>query len=100
AGPQHTWIVHPQSFTTELSSYGLRTVDVFADEDIAIPGYEFADNDGNGEVDDQIPAGYAGGICPFDPDRADASPWNHRLPIVRSFHRSKLYRDAIAKSAR
>lgn len=92
--PFHTWIVHPQTFTTELSSYGLRTVDVMADEDIAIPGYEFADNDGSGEVDDQIPAGYAGDVCPFDPDRADASPWNHRLSIIRSFRRSKLYRDA------
>lgn len=89
-GPQHVWLIHPQAFTVELSSYGLRTVDVNADDDISIPGYEFFDNDGSGEIDDQIPAGYAGHPCPYDPDRADASPWNHRLPIVRAFRRTRL----------
>lgn len=86
-GPDHVWIVHPQTFTTELSSYGLRTVDVLADEELFIPGYEFADNSGLGEVDDQIPPGFAGEPCPHDPDRADASPWNDRLPIVRAFRK-------------
>lgn len=86
-GPHHVWIIHPQTFTTELSSYGLRTVDVLADEELFVPGYEFADNDGNGEVDDQIPPGYAGAPCPLDPDRADASPWNDRLPVIREFRR-------------
>ena len=89
-GPQHVWIIHPQALTTELSSYGLRTVDVNADDDISIPGYEFFDNTGSGEIDDQIPAGFAGPICPYDPDRADASPWNHRLPIIRAFRRTRL----------
>ncbi|MGI9202779.1 MAG: hypothetical protein ACR2Q3_02145, partial [Woeseiaceae bacterium] len=82
--------VHPQSFTTELSSYGLRTVDVIGDEDLNIPGYEFFDNAGTGEIDDQIPAGFAGPICPIDPDRADASPWNERLPIIQAFRRLVL----------
>lgn len=91
-GPKHIWTIAPQSFTTELSSYGLRTVDVVADEDLGIPGYEFFDNRGDGEVDDQIPAGFAGPVCPFDPDRADASPWNDRMPIVMAFRRSKLAR--------
>ncbi len=89
-GPKHVWLVYPQSFTVELSSYGLRTVDVIADEEISIPGYEFADNDGSGEVDDQIPPGFAGEVCEYDPDRSDASPWNDRLPIVRKFRRAKL----------
>ena len=31
-GPHHVWLVYPQSLTVELSSYGLRTVDVAADE--------------------------------------------------------------------
>ena len=88
-GPNHVWLIHPQSLTTELSSYGLRTVDVNADDDISIPGYEFYDNEGSGEIDDQIPEGYAGGVCPYDPDRADASPWNHRLPIVRAFLKAR-----------
>jgi hypothetical protein len=90
AGPCHVWLVNPQAFTVELSSYGLRTVDVVADEDLCIPGYEFFDNAGTGELDDQIPPGFAGDICPVDPDRADASPWNERLPVVRSFRRSIL----------
>ena len=87
AGPTHVWLVNPQAFTVELSSYGLRTVDVVADEDFCIPGYEFFDIAGTGELDDQIPPGFAGPVCPVDPDRADASPWNERLPVVRSFRR-------------
>ncbi len=92
AGPNHVWLVHPQAFTTKLSSYGVRTVDVVADEDIAIPGYEFFDNDGSGDIDDQIPEGYAGPVCPADPDRADASPWNDRLPIIAAFREAGLAR--------
>ena len=87
AGPHHAWIVNPQAFTVDLSSYALRTVDVIADEDLCIPGYEFHDNDGSGAVDSQIPDGFAGPVCPMDPDRADASPWNERLPVIRSFRR-------------
>lgn len=87
AGPDHVWIVNPQPFTVELSSYGLRTVDVIVDEDLLVPGYEFFDNAGTGELDDQIPPGFAGDVCPVDPDRADASPWNEQLPIIRAFRR-------------
>lgn len=87
AGPHHAWIVNPQPFTVELSSYGLRTVDAIVDEDLLIPGYEFFDNAGTGELDDQIPPGFAGPVCPVDPDRADASPWNERMPVIRSFRR-------------
>lgn len=90
SGPHHVWLVHAQAFTTELSSYGLRTVDVIADDDLFIPGYEFFDNTGDGEIDDQIPPGFAGPVCPLDPDRADASPWNDRLPVVQAFRRSVL----------
>ena len=32
AAPRHVWIVPPQATTTELSSYGVRTTDVLADE--------------------------------------------------------------------
>ena len=77
-------------FTVELSSYGLRTVDVISDEELCIPGYEFFNFTEAGEIDDQIPPGFAGPECPFDPDRADASPWNERLPIIRSFRRLVL----------
>jgi len=88
AGPQHVWLVNPQAFTVELSSFGLRTVDVVADEELCIPGYEFFDNAGTGEIDGQIPPEFAGPVCPIDPDRADASPWNERLPIIRAFRRA------------
>ena len=89
-GKQHVWIVHPQPFTTELSSFGVRTVDVEADEELFIPASEFytdADDDG---LHVQIPPGFAGPICSMDPDRADASPWNDKLPIIRRFRRSKI----------
>ena len=89
-GPDHVWLIHPQALTTELSTFGLRTVDVIADDDMSIPGYEFADNNGEGEIDDQIPPGYAGEVCPHDPDRADASPWNEKMPIIKAFRRSRL----------
>ncbi len=89
AGPHHVWLVYPQALTTELSSYGLRTIDVIADEEMSIPGYEFFDNAGDGEVDDQIPPGFAGSVCPYDPDRADASPWNDHMPIIRAFRRAQ-----------
>jgi len=92
AGPDHVWLVYPQSLTTELSSYGLRTIDVIADEEMSIPGYEFFDNSGDGGVDDQIPPGFAGPVCPYDPDRADASPWNERMPIIRAFRRAQSRR--------
>jgi len=90
AGPNHVWLVNPQALTVELSSYGLRTVDVIADEEMCIPGYEFFDFSGAGEIDDQIPPGFAGPMCPFDPDRADASPWNDRLPVIKAFRRQVL----------
>ena len=45
-GPKHVWLIHPQSVTTELSTFGLRTIEVNADEDMGIPGYEFADHPG------------------------------------------------------
>ena len=60
---------------------------VIVDEDLLIAGYEFFDNTGSGELDDQIPPGFAGEVCPVDPDRADASPWNEHLPVIRSFRR-------------
>ncbi len=89
-GQRHVWLIHPQAFTTELSSFGVRTIDVIADEELFIPGYEFYDEDSTGEIDDQIPFGFAGPICELDPDRADASPWNDKLPVIRAFRRSQL----------
>jgi hypothetical protein len=90
AGPTHVWIVPPQATTTELSSYGVRTVDVHADDDLFIPGYEYHHLEENGELYSQIPTGYVGETCPFDDAKADASPWLNELPIIKLFKRQIL----------
>lgn len=86
AGPRHVWIIPAQTLTTELSSYGVRTVDVVADEDLFVPGYEYHYRE-HGELYSQIPAGWAGAPSEVDPTRADASPWLERLPVIRAFRR-------------
>jgi len=93
AAPRHTWIVPPQATTTELSSYGVRVVDVKADEDLFVPGYEYHyvdDERDPPELVSQIPQGFAGAQTDFDPTRADASAWLDRLPVVREFRRRVL----------
>ena len=93
AAPRHVWIVPPQATTTELSSYGVRTTDVVADEDLFVPGYEYHyldDEQDPPRMVSQIPAGYAGPQAEFDPTRADASGWLDRLPIVKRFRRAML----------
>lgn len=95
AGPQQVWIIPPQATTTELSSYGVRTVDVICDENLCIPGYEYHFLD---DLEDppvfvsQIPEGFAGPLSEHDQSRADASPWLDRLPVVQDFRRKVLGR--------
>ena len=96
AGPRHVWIVPPQATTTEIMSYGVRTVDVHADEHLFTPGFEyhFVQDGHNGpELVSQIPEGHAGEPNPLDASRADASPWLERIPIVQEFRRRVLERD-------
>ena len=88
AAPRQVWIVPPQATTTQLSSYGVRTVDVEVDEELCVPGYEYHQGDGPGES--QIPRGFAGRLSPQDPSRADASPWLDRLPVIQEFRRTLL----------
>ncbi len=93
AGPHHVWIIPPQATTAELSSYGVRTVDVIADEDLCVPGFEYHfmdDSEDPPVLHSQIPEGFAGDPAPVDPSRADASAWLDRLPVVRAFRRSLL----------
>jgi len=95
AGPRHVWIIPPQATTTELSSYGVRTVDVVADDDLFVPGYEYHyldDEQDPPEIFSQIPDGYAGATHPRDDTRADASRWLDRLPVIREFRRKILKR--------
>lgn len=86
AGPHHVWIIPAQTLTTELSSYGVRTVDVVADEDVFVPGYEYHYLE-DGALYTQIPKGFAGPASEVDPTRADASPWLERMPVIREFRR-------------
>jgi hypothetical protein len=97
AGPHQVWIVPPQTLTTELSSYGVRTVDVNVDEDLCVPGYEYHFLDDTEEPPapySQIPAGFAGAQSDVDPSRADASPWLEKLPVIQAFRASVLRRAA------
>lgn len=94
AGPRHVWIIPPQAFTTQLSSYGVRTIDVNADDDLFIPGYEYhhweVTADGGKRLYSQIPAGFAGDTCPVDDAKADASPWLDKIPLIQDFRSSVL----------
>jgi hypothetical protein len=99
AAPRHVWIVPPQTLTTELSSYGVRTVDVNVDEDLCVPGYEYHfldDTEDPPRHYSQIPAGFAGPQSDVDPSRADASPWLEQLPVVKAFRTEVLRRSPLA----
>ena len=95
AAPRHVWIVPPQALTTELSSFGVRTVDVMHDDALCVPGYEFHYYEYDDTTDEdvlvsQIPAGFVGRPHPRDETRCDASAWIERIPIVREFRRRVL----------
>lgn len=93
AGARQAWIIPPQATTTELSSFGVRTVDVIADEDLFVPGYEyhyFDEAADESEHFSQIPPGFAGAQNEHDPDRADASAWLDAIPVIREFRRKVL----------
>jgi hypothetical protein len=86
--PRQVWIVPPQALTTELTSFGVRTVDVNADDDLFVPAFEYHyidDYEDPPTLYSQIPAGFAGAISEVDPARADASPWLERLPVLQAF---------------
>lgn len=95
SSPRHTWIIPPQALTTEIMTYGVRTVDVEAPEDLCVPGYEYHYYDEDADppgIHSQIPEGYAGEPSPFDETRASASAWLDRLPVIREFKRKVLKR--------
>jgi len=87
ASRRHVWIGPPQLLSTELSSFGVRTHDVAAAEDVFLPGYEYHDDEAS-----QIPEGFAGAPHPENPDRADAAAWLEALPVVRAFRARVLAR--------
>lgn len=90
-GQKHAWIIPPQALSSELSSFGLRVVDAEIDEDLCIPGYEYhyyEYADDKDSLHSQIPKGYAGKASEIDPDRADASPWIEKLPVMKKFRKA------------
>jgi len=100
AAPRHVWIVPPQATTTELTSYGVRTVDVVADENLFVPGYEYhyIDDDEDPPVlVSQIPKGFVGATSELDGTRADASAWLDRVPVIAEFRRRVIPRRARAR---
>ncbi len=93
SGASHVWIAPPQALTTELSSFGVRTVDVVADDDLFVPGYEyhhFEETDQGLVLYSQIPEGFVGETCEYDDAKADASPWLDQLPLIQQFRREVL----------
>ena len=91
--PSHVWIIPPQTVEPELTSYGVRPVDVEFDENLCIPGYEYHyldDSVDPPELHTQLPAGFAGKPSSIDPGRADASPWNERMPVIAEFRHKVL----------
>jgi hypothetical protein len=90
AAPRQVWIIPPQTLTTEITSYGVRTVDVEAAEDLCVPGYEYHfmdESEDPPQLYTQIPDGFAGQPSEVDPARSDASPWIEELPVIREFRR-------------
>ncbi len=86
--PSQSWIIPPQPVALNLMSYGVHTVDAHVDEKLCIPGYEyhFPDDSEEDGMFSQIPPGFAGDPSPIDPERADASPWTHDMPVIKDFH--------------
>jgi len=104
--PRHAWLNPPQALTTELSTYGVRTLDVEAPEELCVPGFEYHFIDEHTDpphLHSQIPAGFAGEPNSEDPSRADASRWNEALPVIRDFRNwlgSRAGRRGAAQAAR
>ncbi len=93
AAPRHAWIIPPQALTTEITSYGVRSIDVHAAEELCVPGYEYCFVDETTRpptLHSQIPEGYAGEPSDLDPARVDASAWIERLPLIRRFRAEVL----------
>lgn len=103
AAPRHVWIIPPQTTAPDLTSYGVRTIDVETDEDLCVPGYEYHFIDPHEDppkLFSQIPPGFAGPTSSVDPDRADASAWIEALPVIHEFRRAVLGADSRRQRTR
>jgi len=93
AGPRQVWIIPPQTTAALFTPYGVRAVDVIADDDLSLPAYEYHYLDESVDPPEwysQIPPGFVGPPSPLDPDRYDASPWIDRMPVIEQFRREVL----------
>jgi hypothetical protein len=93
AGPKHVWIIPPQATTTQIMSYGVRTIDVKAAEELCVPGFEYHyidDSEDPPELVTQIPPGFVGEPSEVDDSRSDASAWLDKLPVIKEFRRTVL----------
>jgi hypothetical protein len=98
AGRRLVWINSCQATTTELSSFGVRTIDAEVAEDLLLPAYEYHFLDelvDPPEFHTQIPEGFAGKPSPRDPYRADTAPWLDKMPVIREFRRKVLKQRAL-----
>jgi len=106
AAPRLAWLGYPQPLTTELSRFGVRTVDVTVPDDLVVPAmeYHYLETDDPPVWMSQIPPGFAGPVSPDDAFRADASAWLERLSVIREFRERVLSRargtDARGRRAR
>jgi hypothetical protein len=95
ASPTHVWMNPPQTLTTEIMGFGVRTTHVAAIDEAFVPGFEFHYEDATVDppvLHTQIPDGFAGDPSEIDPARSDASPWNEKLPMIRRFRREVIGR--------
>jgi len=94
AAPRLVWLGYPQPLTTELSRFGVRTIDVTVPDDLVVPAmeYHYLETDDPPVWMSQIPPGFAGPVSPNDAFRADASAWLDRLPVIREFRKRVLGR--------
>jgi hypothetical protein len=93
AAPKVAWIIPPQALTTEITSYGVRAIDVHAADDLCVPGFEYHFLDATvdpPELHSQIPENFAGAPSDLDPARVDASAWTEALPVIRQLRRQVL----------
>jgi hypothetical protein len=98
ASPTHVWINPPQTLTTELTTYGLRTLDVHAPEELCVPGYEYHFMDESPRPPDAAlpdPARLRGRDERGGHDPGRHLGLNEALPVVREFRRRFRRADGV-----
>lgn len=93
AAPKQVWIASCQATSTELSTFGLRTVDAVVADELLLPGFEYHFVEPGSDppvLYSQIPEGFAGEASPVDDSRVDTSAWLDAMPVIRDFRRQVL----------